>query len=779
MLAHLADKVRERFIAGLQDGRGRVGSVWARATTTAWKGRATGWSYLYRFQYTLSMWRTRHGLYMVIAVLALLAALNVYSLPRIQVFLQSEAEDVALEPLRNLLLNLGSPLIGAAAIVSSLVMFAMQINIERMPHGLFRRLSSDMRILGAFALSFALAIGVACMSLVIEKARFAPIASAAVWAVVLTLLLFLYAYRRALILVNPIQQLRIVLDDAQWELAAWGRRAQRARPLIRVPEGAAPENETSEQTDFAAATYFRLNPHWTDGAQRAIRHAISFVRRYSEAGDYEVSGAGLNVVIAINQAYIETKGRTFFASNAVFESPLTTDAFLNDTLEHLRQLARESVARSDEQQIEQTLRALAVLSNAYLEIAYGRPHAHKTHAQLAAGYLAEAVKSVIPANMPDVLMEGVRLMGSTARGFLLHGRPTEVVSLAENVAMLGLTGAVKQTYRPVTLAAMEQLANITFDLLRLQDREVRYALGQVREDVTAIVHQFMAVPDTPLMSTHSTYLAPYYSSTSQTSLRQRLSQLVNALGDRAADDKQARAVLTNIAEWSEKLPAAEKPLLIAAVKGQSHFVFDILHWITGVFEVLLAASNAPACAEHTRKELRGQATKLLYLLSWVPTDKDTVNFIENYRLSDLLFEAAADALQRDCHAVSEVAFKLLVSWAFKAGKERTGWATLEHGLLASGVLVALENETWRPLLNALVLQHLGSEDAPNRETRDAAARDLRENAETVHPRDYATSELEAAIGAVDRKLLQSVLHEVANTLSPDTADEPIRHPGML
>ncbi len=361
----------------------------------------------------------------------------------------------------------------------------------------------------------------------------------------------------------------------------------------------------------------------------------------------------------------------------------------------------------------------------------------------------------------------------------MHGRPIEVVSLAENIAMLGVTGAAKQAYRPVTLAAMEQLAAITFDLLRIQDREVRYALGQVREDVNAIVHHFMAVRDTPLMSTHSTYLAPYYSSTSQTSLRQRLTQLVNALSDSPADDKQARAVLTNIAEWSDKLPAAEKALLLAALKVQSHFVFDILHWITGVVEVLLASSNAKACAERTRKELRAQATKLLYVLSWVPTDKDTVNFVENYRLSDLLFEAAADAVRRDCHTVAEVAFKLLVSWAFKAGRERTGWATLEHGLLASVVLVALENGTWSPLLRTLVLQHLESNDAPNREIRDAAARDLRENAETVHTRDYAASELEAAIGAVDRKLLRALLHEVANILSPDTAGEPIRHPGIF
>src|SRR5262245_58061172 len=54
-----------------------------------------------------------------------------------------------LESLRALLLALGAALIGAAAIVSSLVLFAMQVNVERMPHALFRRLSPDVRLLAA------------------------------------------------------------------------------------------------------------------------------------------------------------------------------------------------------------------------------------------------------------------------------------------------------------------------------------------------------------------------------------------------------------------------------------------------------------------------------------------------------------------------------------------------------------------------------------------------------------------------------------------------------
>ena len=63
----------------------------------------------------------------------------------------------------------------------------------------------------------------------------------------------------------------------------------------------------------------------------------------------------MNAIVAINAAYVEAKGKTFFANQLLLENPLTTDGFINDTLEHLRQMARIGISRGDEEQIEQTL----------------------------------------------------------------------------------------------------------------------------------------------------------------------------------------------------------------------------------------------------------------------------------------------------------------------------------------------------------------------------------------------------------------------------------------
>ena len=76
-----------------------------------------------------------------------------YLLPAVQASLESRfATEESIQRFQSLLLATGNALIGAAAIVTSLVLFAMHVNVERMPHGLFRRLSGDRKLLGAFAL---------------------------------------------------------------------------------------------------------------------------------------------------------------------------------------------------------------------------------------------------------------------------------------------------------------------------------------------------------------------------------------------------------------------------------------------------------------------------------------------------------------------------------------------------------------------------------------------------------------------------------------------------
>ena len=114
--------------------------------------------------------------------------------------------------LQTLLVGTGTALIGGTAIAASLVLFAMQVNVERLPFGLFRRLSSDLKLLLAFAGSFGLAIGVASFSLISSPTNAAFVVGAAILFTLLILRSFLYAYRRSLALISPEYQLELTPD---------------------------------------------------------------------------------------------------------------------------------------------------------------------------------------------------------------------------------------------------------------------------------------------------------------------------------------------------------------------------------------------------------------------------------------------------------------------------------------------------------------------------------------------------------------------------------------
>jgi hypothetical protein len=284
--------------------------------------------------------------------------------------------------LREMFVALGGALTGATVITFSFIMFALQVNVERMPHGLFQRLSSDARLLGAFLVAFGLSVGVLCSAFASAPAALAYAIVLDASATLVIVVLVLYSYRRALRLINPLQQLGFLLKHTCRDLDRWAGRANRAH-LVMSNDTATDSQGTT--VDIPRSAFFHLHPRWTHVARQSIDHAMSLTRYYAERGDHEVSGAALNTLVSINVAYIRAKGHTFFSTNALLDHPFSTDPLLNHTLELLRQNAQIGLSRADEQQLEHTFRALAALAEAYATIAYGNEHVSKHHARLAAG----------------------------------------------------------------------------------------------------------------------------------------------------------------------------------------------------------------------------------------------------------------------------------------------------------------------------------------------------------------------------------------------------------
>ena len=664
----------------------------ARARRKLQRRTAILWQYAYGVKCRFTKIKLRCNGILVFAFFLLLVSIipflfSAYVFPVVQANLDAYyATDKAIEGLRDLLLSVGGALIGATAIVTSLVLFAMQVNIERMPHGLFRRLSTDRKLLGAFAIAFVLAVGVAVLSTFTEPSTSAQVLISAAEATTFILVLFWYAYRRALVLINPLQQLEILIHDTCRVMRLWDRRARRAKALFEREESVIAAKSSMDSThDLARTRYFESNGHWIDGAMRGIRHAMSFARRYAEQGDYEVSDAAWNAVVTINAEYIKAKGKTFYASPPFMEDPRSRDTLINDTLESVRQNLQMGITRRDERQIEQLLRAIAELAHLYHDIDYSSPYATKDHAHLAAEYLASAVQTVVPHDMVDVLLQGERLMGRCAQRFIAYGNAKDIAILSDKIATIACTGCAKEEYRPVTMEGMAQLANLTFDLFFSKSGNTRFAIREVRWRVAMVSKMFLKVPDTPQSSTHSYYLGPYYSAMSQQSLMVRLMVLVNALSQEQADNTDAQLIIRNMERWADGLYQTTKELLLGAIATRSYFTSDMILWITNVTKILLGVSGAPACNRNRQGELLKHARLLIGTLTWIPDDKESMRFVENFELTEALFGAAMDARNRDFDDISKEIGKSLLSWSFKGAGHLAEWGVLDRGLCACAV----------------------------------------------------------------------------------------------
>lgn len=192
--------------------------------------------------------------------------------------------------------------------------------------------------------------------------------------------------------------------------------------------------------------------------------------------------------------------------------------------------------------------------------------------------------------------------------------------------------------------------------------------------------------------------------------------------------------------------------------------------------MLIAVSNAAACDEHRQQELRKHAAWLISVLSWVPDDEETVKFVENFRMTETLFEAAVDARSRGCPELADDIGKMLLSWTFKAGRYQTGWAFLERSVYGLGMLALLADDAVAETrLKAEISARITAEGLPNKELRDRAALEIRWRAASLCQSGHWSSAIEHGMAQADHEKLQPLLEEIADLISPETKGKAASH----
>lgn len=696
-------------------------------------------------------------------VLVLLVAASIWSAPLLNAHLGSRITTDGVSPL---LLALGAALIGGAALAFTLVMFAMQVNVERLPHGLFRRFSTDARLLTYFVAMFAIALGVTLSSLFANTISPGIAILIAIWACLLVVALLWITYRRALLLISPWAQLQLMVASTARSLQRSVRRAKMLRPLLK--DGSDDEDGEARpllgpkpEFDTARGTIFQLDPQWAAEANRAVAFSVSFAARFAEVGDYETSSASLTSIVRVNALYVDARGKTFVGSHpyaSLTGFPAGGDIFITETLEQLRQYVQVALGRKDEQQIEQIFGTFARLTRVYLGIEYAVAGDSKHYAELSAGYLRAAVKTTPSLKSPDVLMDGVRTIGVVGRTLLENSNKSHVSTMSEALQDLAIQSLIDPGLRVVVNTIMEEYAETLIALLVSDEYQVWHEAERLQSCVCHVARLLLQVPETSFFGEHSSYAKAFYSTGHRSSLCAQLTQLTNAVLRAEPDDVRAERVVQHVHEWAEKLWEPHRELLQRAVEKKSQLTFDLIHWISSVSQMLLVIATAPVTAPRLAASLRNSASWLSLSLSWIPIDKSAIYLAERFNLTEELFEIARTAQELEAPEIVDSLKQVMLDRACTAAAEEAGWQTLTKTIQGLCILAVTSGNNAVTKLTEQLAEKLSDGNAPSQQYRERTAA-------WIFDTNHGMSRMGYAMSQVDRQQLGEALRACAAVLS--------------
>ncbi len=674
-------------------------------------------------------------------------------------------EDDDFKALKSSLSTLGAALIGATTVAFSFVQFALQANIDRLPHGLFQRFSSDRKLFLAFGTSFFLALLITSLSIIKQPEHAGMMVLITSWCFIIGFSCMLYSYKRALFLINPGQQIGLIVKEATADLECWGKRAGRLSKYAFIPPDLARRHDN---IDYRRALVLRKNPDWDQPARIAIDHCIVFARKYAERGDYEISKFALAGMAAINAGYIRAKGRTFLQDNPfLFISSTATEGFINATLEHLRQTIAIAATRRDERLLIDCMQCLETLFVLYCSIEYSRNYDGKQHANLAAGYLKGAAETVMALGMADVMMECARLVGNCVIASMAL-QPEKVSMTLEILTTLAVAGLAREETWPVTLTAVQQISKGSVACFGSKNRVPESASEAFAKAIQTVGLISMNLPDNGLRQQHKNTLAPYFSTSAFDSLPATFSEVGNLILPRPENDNQGGIVLSNLEKWVEAHLQLMKQLFTVAVNKQSSFGFDAIHFPLQLYKILLILYQARAGTEYVKEQLLEHARSIIYMFSFLPDNEEAVAFASNYSLTEALARMAKLAVELGRGELIEASQNQLFRWMFQTSKFRDSRGEFAAVLSYLAVLCVTQGT----LINASILRTkllagLARNQVPP-ETRIRAAqmieRDLREP-------QYGIRFIEQIMARADQTQLEAVLREIIATLREPPATQ--------
>jgi len=167
--------------------------------------------------------------------------------------------------------------------------------------------------------------------------------------------------------------------------------------------------------------------------------------------------------------------------------------------------------------------------------------------------------------------------------------------------------------------------------------------------------------------------------------------------------------------------------------------------------------------------LEQAALGLVAASTWVPSDNETVGFVESFRATEYLFEVAIDAHMYGCPDAARRVRDLLLRSGFQAGRHDVGLGSFESSLVAAVAITLAAKEDAGPLL-VDINARLGQPGAPGPEMRRRAAREIRERATSIRSRTYSLSTIDQVLQQLDPSVLRPALENLAQLLTAAAPD---------
>lgn len=560
--------------------------------------------------------------------------------------------DNSFKALSSLTLSLGSALVGVTAIAFMLIVFSLQVNIERLPYGLFYTLNSDKKLMSLLETTFFLAILIACLSLIQNSDYAVVIFLILLESTFIIFFLLYFTYQRALKLINPHEQLNMIVEKTSKSLKWWDKRFKRAEPIIK-------NSNVDDNFNWKKYNFFILNPNYFYEIKNALNFIDSITQRHLGTGDYIVSEMALNTFSSINSLYIKAKGKTFFSYTPFSDTRLWDDEIINQTLEYLRLNFSINLKKNDERALNQLLSCYVKLAQVYTSIEYKSERDAKTHANLASQYLIDDTEKLVQLKNPDLLMNGIRNLESLTNWYIEYGLLIDTVKMIESIGKLGMFATLTQDQQPVVQTAMNAFGSITQRLV-VSKNDISFVLEELNNQIMLLVSIILKQPN---LYNHPSLLGTYYSF-HDISLLRFLTDLTNILLEKETLDKDARKLLNNVAIFADKSYTLNKNLFLLALENQSSLFHNILVWIDQFAYLLMMLSTI----KDSKKEFKNDANWYLSIISWIPEESVAIRYAAIYSLTETLFEAGEKYIEHELVSEVPIIIELLINWSFKVNK---------------------------------------------------------------------------------------------------------------